>query len=82
VTEQSDKVQTEQSITVTFEIGCITGSIAFDIVPPLTGEVLDSLLTDIKEEIEENEIEIIKIVTKKDQVSPVNKYLEQLGIEQ
>jgi hypothetical protein len=41
MTEQTEKVQAEQSITVTFEIGCITGSIEFDIEPPLTSKVLD-----------------------------------------
>lgn len=72
-----------QSITVTFEIGCITGSIDFTVTPPLNGKTVDELIDEIKEEIEENDIEIIKIVTQKDSsLTIAQQYLKDLGATQ
>jgi hypothetical protein len=74
---EKNEQQIEQSITVTFEIGCITGSIDFTIQPPLTGKTLDRLIDEIKEEIEENDIEITKIVTQKDSsLTTAQQYLK------
>lgn len=73
--EESEK----QSISVTFEIGCITGSVDFTIDPPLNGKTLDGLIDEIAEEIEENDIRITKVVTKKNSLSVAQQYLEDLG---
>jgi hypothetical protein len=77
----NDQPKEKQSITVNFEIGCITGSIDFTIEPPLNGTKLDGLIDEIKEEIEENDIEITKIVTQKDSsLTTAQQYLKDLGV--